>query len=85
MRRAASSKTASLAALPGWVDAVSQLNRLIAERMGVTASDLSCLHALDTAGSGHRGRAGSPRRPDAGVGVADDRPAGAGKLHQADR
>ena len=39
-----------LAALPGWVDAVSQLNRLIAERMGVTASDLSCLHALNQQG-----------------------------------
>ena len=39
-----------LAALPGWVDAIAQLNRLIAERMGVTASDLSCLHALNQQG-----------------------------------
>jgi DNA-binding MarR family transcriptional regulator len=39
-----------LAALPGWVDALSQLNRLIAERMGVTASDLSCLHVLNQQG-----------------------------------
>ncbi len=39
-----------LAALPGWVDAIGQLNRLIAERMGVTASDLSCLHALNQQG-----------------------------------
>lgn len=39
-----------LAALPGWVDALSQLNRLIAERMGVTASDLSCLHVLNQEG-----------------------------------
>ncbi|MGH3406759.1 MAG: MarR family winged helix-turn-helix transcriptional regulator [Streptosporangiaceae bacterium] len=39
-----------LAALPGWVDAISQLNRLIAERMGVTVSDLSCLHALNQQG-----------------------------------
>ena len=39
-----------LAALPGWVDAIAQLNRLIAERMGVIASDLSCLHALNQQG-----------------------------------
>ncbi len=39
-----------LAALPGWVDTISQLNRLIAERMGVTASDLSCLHVLNQQG-----------------------------------
>ena len=39
-----------LAALPGWVDTISQLNRLIAERMGVTASDLSCLHVLHQQG-----------------------------------
>jgi DNA-binding MarR family transcriptional regulator len=39
-----------LAALPGWVDAIAQLNRLIAERMGVTPSDLSCLHALNQQG-----------------------------------
>lgn len=39
-----------LAALPGWVDTISQLNRLIADRMGVTASDLSCLHVLNQEG-----------------------------------
>jgi DNA-binding MarR family transcriptional regulator len=39
-----------LAALPGWVNAISQLNRLIAERMGVTASDLDCLHVLNQQG-----------------------------------
>ena len=39
-----------LTALPGWVDALSQLNRLIADRMGVTASDLSCLHELNQEG-----------------------------------
>ena len=36
-----------VAALPGWVNAISQLNRLIADRMGVTASDLDCLHVLN--------------------------------------
>jgi DNA-binding MarR family transcriptional regulator len=39
-----------LAALPNWVNAISQLNRLIAERMGVTASDLDGLHALNQRG-----------------------------------
>lgn len=39
-----------LAALPSWVNAISQLNRLIAERMGVTASDLDCLHVLHESG-----------------------------------
>jgi DNA-binding MarR family transcriptional regulator len=39
-----------LAALPSWVNAISQLNRLIAERMGVTASDLDCLHVLNQQG-----------------------------------
>jgi DNA-binding MarR family transcriptional regulator len=40
-----------LAALPGWVDTLSQLNRLIADRMGVTVSDLSCLHVLNQEGA----------------------------------
>lgn len=39
-----------LAALPSWVNAISQLNRLIADRMGVTASDLDCLHVLNERG-----------------------------------
>ncbi|WP_112244886.1 MarR family winged helix-turn-helix transcriptional regulator [Kribbella monticola] len=39
-----------LAALPSWVNAISQLNRLIAERMGVTASDLDGLHVLNQRG-----------------------------------
>lgn len=39
-----------LAALPSWVNVISQLNRLIAERMGVTASDLDCLHVLNQQG-----------------------------------
>jgi DNA-binding MarR family transcriptional regulator len=39
-----------LTALPNWVNAISQLNRLIAERMGVTASDLDCLHVLNQQG-----------------------------------
>lgn len=39
-----------LIALPNWVNAISQLNRLIAERMGVTASDLDCLHVLNQQG-----------------------------------
>jgi DNA-binding MarR family transcriptional regulator len=39
-----------LAALPGWVNAISQLNRLIAERLGVTASDLDGLHVLNQQG-----------------------------------
>jgi DNA-binding MarR family transcriptional regulator len=43
-------ETRVLAALPGWVDTLSQLNRLIAERMGVTASDLTCLHVLNQEG-----------------------------------
>jgi DNA-binding MarR family transcriptional regulator len=47
-RRAAEERV--LSALPGWVNAISQLNRLIAERMGVTASDLDCLHILNQNG-----------------------------------
>jgi DNA-binding MarR family transcriptional regulator len=47
-RRAAEDRV--LAALPSWVNAISQLNRLIAERMGVTASDLDCLHVLNQHG-----------------------------------
>jgi DNA-binding MarR family transcriptional regulator len=43
-RRAAEDRV--LSALPGWVNAISQLNRLIAERMGVAASDLDGLHIL---------------------------------------
>lgn len=39
-----------LTALPSWVNAISQLNRLIADRMGVTASDLDCLHVLNQQG-----------------------------------
>jgi DNA-binding MarR family transcriptional regulator len=39
-----------LSALPGWVNAISQLNRMIAGRMGVTASDLDCLHVLNQNG-----------------------------------
>ena len=39
-----------LVALPSWVNALSQLNRLIAERMGVTASDLDGLHVLNQRG-----------------------------------
>lgn len=39
-----------LAALPGWVNVLSQLNRLIADRMGVVSSDLDCLYALDQGG-----------------------------------
>lgn len=35
-----------MAALPSWVNTISQLNRVIAERMGVTAGDLGCLHVL---------------------------------------
>lgn len=47
-RRAAEEQV--LAALPGWINAISQLNRLIAERMGVTVSDLDCLHVLNQNG-----------------------------------
>ncbi|MFJ4656834.1 MarR family winged helix-turn-helix transcriptional regulator [Nocardia sp. NPDC088792] len=39
-----------LAALPGWVNALAQLNRLIADRMGVVPSDLDCLHVLNQHG-----------------------------------
>lgn len=35
-----------LAVLPDWGHAISQLNALIAEQMGVTLSDLDCLDAL---------------------------------------
>jgi DNA-binding MarR family transcriptional regulator len=48
-RRAAQEQV--LTALPGWVNAISQLNRLIAERMGVTASDLDSLHILHQNGA----------------------------------
>lgn len=47
-RRAAQEQV--LAALPGWVNAISQLNRLVADRMGVTASDLDGLHVLNQNG-----------------------------------
>lgn len=47
-RRAAEERV--LAALPSWVNAIAQLNRLIAERMGVSASDLDCLHVLNQRG-----------------------------------
>ncbi|MFD0900456.1 MarR family winged helix-turn-helix transcriptional regulator [Actinomadura sediminis] len=39
-----------LAAMPDWGHAVAQLNALIAERMGVTTSDLDCLDALNKHG-----------------------------------
>ena len=39
-----------MTALPSWVNTISQLNRMIAERMGVTASDLGCLHVLHIQG-----------------------------------
>jgi DNA-binding MarR family transcriptional regulator len=39
-----------MTALPSWVNTISQLNRLIAEQMGVTASDLDCLHVLHQQG-----------------------------------
>lgn len=39
-----------LTALPNWVNTIAQLNRLVAERMGVTASDLDCLHVLNHQG-----------------------------------
>jgi DNA-binding MarR family transcriptional regulator len=42
----ADSEKQVMAALPNWVNTISQLNRLIADRMGVTASDLDCLHVL---------------------------------------
>ncbi|MEY9926610.1 DNA-binding MarR family transcriptional regulator [Catenulispora sp. GP43] len=39
-----------MTALPSWVNTISQLNREIADRMGVTASDLDCLHVLHQQG-----------------------------------
>lgn len=39
-----------LAALPDWGNATSQLNAEIAKRLGVTLSDLDCLHALNKHG-----------------------------------
>ncbi|WP_101786627.1 MarR family winged helix-turn-helix transcriptional regulator [Nonomuraea indica] len=38
--------------IPGWAIAVVQLNSLVAERLGVTETDVQCLHAL-----GRHGRA----------------------------
>ncbi|GAA1690325.1 MarR family winged helix-turn-helix transcriptional regulator [Fodinicola feengrottensis] len=38
--------TELVAALPGWQVPLAQLNGLIADRMGVTTSDLQCLYAL---------------------------------------
>jgi len=35
-----------MTALPNWVNTINQLNRLIADRLGVAASDLDCLHVL---------------------------------------
>lgn len=39
-----------LAAMPDWGHAIAQLNALVAERMGVTVSDLDCLDALNKHG-----------------------------------
>ncbi|MCI2418895.1 MarR family transcriptional regulator [Saccharopolyspora sp. K220] len=39
-----------LAALPDWGNATAQLNAEIAKQMGVTLSDLDCLHALNKHG-----------------------------------
>lgn len=39
-----------LAALPDWGNVTAQLNAEIARRMGVTLSDLDCLHALNQHG-----------------------------------
>ncbi|WP_188991129.1 MarR family winged helix-turn-helix transcriptional regulator [Saccharopolyspora thermophila] len=39
-----------LAALPDWGNTTSQLNAEIAKRMGVTLSDLDCLHTLNKHG-----------------------------------
>ena len=36
--------------LPDWVNTITQLNAVIAERMGVVPSDLDCLHALNKHG-----------------------------------
>jgi len=47
-RRAAEEQV--LAALPGWVRVISQLNRLVADQMGVGSSDLDCLDALRRGG-----------------------------------
>ena len=74
-----------LAALPGWVDALSQLNRLIAERMGVTASDLSCLHVLNQQGLATAAElAGKVGLTPGSVSRMIDRLDAAG-LHQADQ
>lgn len=47
-RRAAEEQV--LAALPGWVRTISQLNRLVADQMGVGSSDLDCLDVLRRGG-----------------------------------
>ena len=47
-RRAAADRL--LALLPDWVNTIARLNSLIAERMGVTLSDLNCLHELNRHG-----------------------------------
>ncbi|GAA2117233.1 MarR family winged helix-turn-helix transcriptional regulator [Actinomadura alba] len=47
-RRAATDRI--IDAMPDWVTASVQLNSLIAERMGVVASDFHCLHALNRGG-----------------------------------
>lgn len=47
-RRAAEEQV--LSTLPAWVNAISQLNRLIADQIGVVASDLDGLHVLNQGG-----------------------------------
>lgn len=47
-RQAAEEQVLSM--LPRWVNAISQLNRLIADQIGVVASDLDGLHVLHQGG-----------------------------------
>lgn len=49
-KRAAAAAQRVLAVMPDWGHAVSQLNALVADRMGVTLSDLDCLDALNKHG-----------------------------------
>ncbi|WP_052373150.1 MarR family winged helix-turn-helix transcriptional regulator [Amycolatopsis taiwanensis] len=49
-KQAAAAAQRILGAMPDWGHAIAQLNAVVAERMGVTLSDLDCLDALNKHG-----------------------------------